>query len=207
MLKRSIEAVCRATIALAIVWVAACAAPSNVPSQAGTGAAAAANSSQSPDASAPKAEFRLGSGDKIHVIVFNADKLSGDYDIDLSGSIVMPLIGVVPAAGVVPTDLADTIAKRLKDQHFMDDPQVSIQVISTRPFYVLGEVQKPGEYPYRAGLTINSAVATAGGFTFRAEQDYIYILRYGEGTETKIKMSPSIPIFPGDIVRVDNRFF
>jgi polysaccharide export outer membrane protein len=80
-------------------------------------------------------------------------------------------------------------------------------VISTRPFYVLGEVTKPGEYPYRAGLTINSAVATAGGFTFRAEQDYIYIQRYGEGAETKIKMSPSVPVFPGDIVRVDNRFF
>jgi len=89
----------------------------------------------------------------------------------------------------------------------MDDPQVSIQVISTRPFYVLGEVKNPGEYPYRAALTVNSAVAAAGGFTYRADQDYVFIQRYGESKETKIRMSPAIPVYPGDIVRVDNRFF
>ncbi|HZB93506.1 MAG TPA: polysaccharide biosynthesis/export family protein [Stellaceae bacterium] len=157
-----------------------------------------------PDANAP---FRLGSGDRIRVKVFGADQISGDYDIDLSGGLALPLAGTIHAAGKTPAELGNDIAAQLREQHLVDKPQVSIEVIATRPFYILGEVEKPGEYPYRAGLNIVSAVATAGGFRYRADQDFVYVRRGGQGPEIKVPFASAAPIFPGDIIRVPAHYF
>jgi polysaccharide export outer membrane protein len=158
-------------------------------------------------ASVPVREFRLGSGDKIRVVVFGADKLGGEYTVELDGSVSLPLIGVVPASGGSLADLQGRIATRLRQEKLVDDPQVSVELLETRPFYILGEVEKPGEYPYRAGLNVISAVATAGGFKYRADQDYIYLRRAGEQQEAKVPMASAAPVYPGDIVRVPGRFF
>lgn len=151
--------------------------------------------------------FRLGSGDKVRVKVFGADQISGDYEVDLSGGLAMPLAGTIAASGKTPAELGNEIATQLREQHLVDKAQVSVEVVSTRPFYILGEVEKPGEYPYRAGLNIVSAVATAGGFRYRADESYVYVRRGGQGEETKIPFDSAAPIFPGDIIRVPAHYF
>lgn len=169
--------------------------------------AGAAQAYQAPNAAEASAPFRLGSGDRIRVKVFGAEQISGDYDIDLSGGLALPLAGTIHAAGKTPAELGSDIAAQLHEQHLVDKPQVSIEVIATRPFYILGEVEKPGEYPYRAGLNIVSAVATAGGFRYRADQGFVYVRRGGQGPEVKVPFASAAPIFPGDIIRVPARYF
>jgi polysaccharide export outer membrane protein len=172
-------------------------APQNLPGNQGQ----TTLSSQSPG------EFRLGSGDKVHVTVFGADQISGDYTVDPSGNLSVPLAGTIPAIGVTPPDLGTRIATKLRDQRMVTNPEVSVEVVSTRPFYILGEVEKPGEYPFRSGLNIVSAVATAGGFKYRADQDFVFVRRGGQGTEIRVPFASAAPIFPGDIIRIPGRFF
>jgi polysaccharide biosynthesis/export protein len=155
----------------------------------------------------PAGEFLLGSGDRVRINVFGADQISGEYQVDLSGGLAVPLAGTIPAIGITPKQLGDRIAARLREQHMMENAQVSIEVLATRPFYILGEVEKPGEYPFHAGLNIVSAVATAGGFRYRADQDYVLIRRGGQDEEVRVPFASAAPIFPGDIVRVPGRFF
>jgi protein involved in polysaccharide export with SLBB domain len=155
----------------------------------------------------PPGEFKLGSGDKVRINVFGADQISGEYQVDLSGGLAVPLAGTIPATGSTPKELGDRIAARLREQHMIDNPQVSVEVLSTRPFYVLGEVEKPGEYPFHAGLNIVSAVATAGGFRYRADQSYVLVRHSGEASEAKVPFASAAPIFPGDIIRIPGRVF
>jgi protein involved in polysaccharide export with SLBB domain len=152
-------------------------------------------------------EFLLGSGDRVRINVFGAEQISGEYQVDLSGGLAVPLAGTIPALGITPKELGDRIAAKLREQHMMDNAQVSIEVLSTRPFYILGEVEKPGEYPFHAGLNIVSAVATAGGFRYRADQTYVLVRRGGQDDEVRVPFASAAPIFPGDIVRVPGRFF
>ena len=196
-----------AIIAVVTFLVAACVASSDTSTLASRSSNRLTTGGAPADEGAQQGEFRLGSGDKVRVNVFDAEKLSGEYDIDLSGTLVMPLIGAIPAAGSTPPELADKVARRLRDEHLMDNPQVTIQVLSARPFYILGEVDKPGEYPYRAGLNVVSAIATGGGFKYRADEDYVFIQRYGETKEVKVPVSGAVPVYPGDIVRVPRVFF
>jgi protein involved in polysaccharide export with SLBB domain len=155
----------------------------------------------------PPAEFLLGSGDRVRINVFGADQISGEYQVDLSGGLAVPLAGTIPAIGITPKELGDRIAAKLREQHMMDNAQVSVEVLATRPFYILGEVEKPGEYLFHAGLNIVSAVATAGGFRYRADQTYVLIRRGGQDDEVRVPFSSAAPIFPGDIIRVPGRFF
>jgi protein involved in polysaccharide export with SLBB domain len=152
-------------------------------------------------------DFTLGSGDKIRVTIFGADQLSGEYDVDLGGSISLPLIGPVPAAGKTLDQVKIAITQRLREKNLMNDPQVSTAMVSARPFYILGEVQKPGEYPYHGGLNIISAIATASGFTYRADQDYVFVRRAGQPDEIKVPLASALPLGPGDIVRIPSREF
>jgi polysaccharide biosynthesis/export protein len=155
----------------------------------------------------PSGEFLLGSGDRVRINVFGADQISGEYQLDLSGGLAVPLAGTIPANGITPKELGDRIAARLREQHMIDNPQVSVEVLATRPFYILGEVEKPGEYPFHAGLNIVSAVATAGGFRYRADQTYVLIRHGGQDEEVRVPFASAAPVFPGDIIRVPGRFF
>lgn len=158
-------------------------------------------------ASGAPQQFQLGPGDRVHITVFGADQVSGDYQIDFAGNVAVPLAGTIPAAGVTSIELADRVATRLRDQHLIDNPRVSVEVISTRPIYVLGEVEKPGEYSYQAGLNVVSAVAVAGGFKYRADQDFVFVRRGGKGEEVKVPFSSAAPVYPGDIIRIPDRNF
>ena len=202
------KAIARAVLVLAILCVAGCAGGRNINTQPMTQNSAATAGPAAPAAPVPPPdEMRLDSGDKVRVAVVGADTLNGEYDVDLSGSIGLPLIGAVAAAGNTPKQLEAAIARKLRDQKLMDNPQISVGLVSGRPFYALGEVKSPGEYPYRAGLNIINAVATAGGFTNRAEQEFVFLRRAGQPDELKVPLASAMPMGPGDIIRVPLRVF
>jgi protein involved in polysaccharide export with SLBB domain len=151
--------------------------------------------------------YRLGPGDKLRVTTFNEPNLSGEFVIAGSGSLAMPLAGDIPARGLTPDELQKAIAARLEAGGFVRSPQVSAEVIEYRPYYILGEVTKPGQYPFTIGLTVSKAVATAGGFSYRANQRKVLITRDGSTEEVEVQLTASTPIGPGDTIRIAERYF
>jgi protein involved in polysaccharide export with SLBB domain len=145
-------------------------------------------------------------GDKIKVTVYGEDNLNGIYDVDPSGSISIPLAGTVRAAGRSKGELQREIARRYKSE-YLQDPKVTVEVVSFRPIYVLGEAEHPGEYPYKSGLNLISAVTTAGGFTYRANRDFVLIQHSGEEVWRQYPLSASVAIVPGDLIRIPERYF
>jgi protein involved in polysaccharide export with SLBB domain len=154
----------------------------------------------------PASEIKVAAGDKLHITVFGEEKLTGDYQIDTGGFLALPLAGTIKAAGQTTPQLEKSLEARFKGT-YLRDPKVTVEVLTFRPFYVLGEVQKPGEYPYRAGLNVLSAIAIAGGATYRANTSEVLIQRAGTTTMQKFPQSPEIAVMPGDLVRVPERFF
>jgi protein involved in polysaccharide export with SLBB domain len=154
----------------------------------------------------PGFEYKLGSGDKVRIIVFGQTDLSGEFSLDGSGAISIPLIGKIDALNLTTAELEQAIATRLKDG-YLNDPRVSAQVLNFRPFFILGEVNKPGEYPYADGMTILKAVATAGGHTYRADQRRVFIKRAESGKEEAVPVTSNTPVHPGDTIRIPERFF
>lgn len=161
---------------------------------------------QSQTAVAPGAvEYRLGSGDRVRITVFGEDDLTGDFELDGSGMFSFPLVGTVNAQNQTVRELEGTIADLLLDG-FLRNPQVSVEVLNYRPFYIVGEVNEPGSYSYRAGMTVINAVAMAGGFTFRADEDDIEITRRA-ASQQSLAAGPLTIVMPGDVVKVKERFF
>lgn len=159
---------------------------------------------KSPDA--VESSYALGSGDKLRVNVFGEADLSGEFVVDDSGFVRLPLIGQIPAGGRTVRQLEQDIAARLGAQ-YLRDPRVSIEVMSRRPFYIIGEVNKPGEYPFVAGMSVINAVAMAGGYTYRANESSVYIKRKGASEEEKFPADDTTKLLPGDIVNVVERWF
>lgn len=152
------------------------------------------------------ANYVLGSGDRVRVIVYGETSLTGEFFVSPQGVVSYPLIGEVQAAGrTLPEFIAD-IEGRLK-QGYVNEPRVSAEVLSYRPFYILGEVTRPGTYPYSSDMTVMNAVATAGGYTYRANRGNVFIKRMGETNEQKIKLRPDTMVEPGDTVRIGERLF
>src|SRR4051812_5823430 len=149
---------------------------------------------------------QLQAGEKIRVTVFGENSLSGEYQIDPSGFISLPLAGTVKAAGLTQNDLAKELEASLRSG-YLKDPKVTVSILEFRPFFILGEVEKPGSYPYSSGLNVMSAIATAGGTTYRASQSTVLIQHAGEGEMHTYDASQSIPILPGDIIQVPRRYF
>ncbi len=154
----------------------------------------------------PNAPYTLGSGDRVRVIVFGQEALSNSYSVDGSGHIEMPLIGVVAAQGKTTAELGRDIETKLRDG-FLRDPHVSVEVEAFRPFFVLGEVTTPGQYPYVNGMTAETAVAIAGGFTPRAYKDTVDVTRMINGVQANGQMPIKYPVQPGDTIIVSERFF
>jgi protein involved in polysaccharide export with SLBB domain len=151
-------------------------------------------------------ELRLAPGDKVRVTVFGEDRLSGEYQIDNAGMLSVPLAGTIQGAGLTKPELEQAITVQLKNQ-YLRNPKVTVDVVSYRPFYVLGEVQKPGEYQFRSGLNVLSAIAIAGGATYRANTSKVMIQRSGSKEMTEYPQATSVLVMPGDVVRVPERFF
>ena len=159
-----------------------------------------------PSALAIDPVYRLDSGDKVRITVFGEDDLSGRFEVSGEGVISMPLIGAVSAAGRSLSELQDGIADRLRDG-YLKNPRVSAEVLNYRPFYIVGEVKDPGSYSYVSGMTVLNAVALGGGFTYRADKEDIQIIRGTDRTRTPELATPDSVVLPGDIVRVEERFF
>ncbi len=177
-------------------------------STSATAPAAAPPSVEAATAEVEKAieDYKLGSTDQVRVIVFGEDALSGQFSVGSTGKMAMPLIGDVQAAGMTITQLQTEIADALK-QGYLKDPKVSAEVMTYRPFYILGEVNKPGTYPYTTGLTVQNAVATANGYTYRANTKKVFIKRESEKDEKAYPLSSTIPVAPGDTIRIGERLF
>jgi len=157
-------------------------------------------------ADADAKSYRLGPGDKLNIITFDETQLTGVFSVNSNGAVSLPWVGDVPALGRTETQVRDDIVARLKDG-FILNPQVSVQVLTLRPFYILGEVNKPGEYPYVSGLTVMAAVATAQGFTYRANQHKVYIKHAGQPAEVKVPLTAATEVQVGDTVRIVERYF
>lgn len=156
-------------------------------------------------------DFRVGVGDKIRVTVFGADKIGGEATVGADGSIYMPLVGAIGVTGKTLSEIAVAVGNRLREEKMVDRPQVSVTLVEARPFFIYGEIVKSGSYPYFPGLNVLSAIATAGGFTYRAKEDHVFVRRGGNGTETYVDITdpkaPPTPVYPGDIIRVPGRLF
>jgi polysaccharide export outer membrane protein len=150
--------------------------------------------------------YTLGSGDRLRVIVFGQDSLSNSYAVDGSGKIFMPLIGVVSAYGQTTESLARGIEAKLRDG-YLREPKVSVEVEAYRPFFVLGEVTTPGQYPYINGMTAETAVAVAGGFTPRGYQGSVDLTRVISGHLVTGNVPMTYIVRPGDTIVVRERFF
>ena len=149
--------------------------------------------------------YRLGAGDKLRITVYKEDEISGEYEVDSSGNLSLKLIGTLSAAGHTLPELSRIIENKLRDGYLLD-PRVAIDVLNYRPFYVLGEVNTPGSYPYVAGITVLKAIALAGGYTFRARTNKIELIRASD-PEKPILVDQNTLLLPGDIVRIKERFF
>lgn len=155
---------------------------------------------------ANEAEYRLGTGDELGVTVFGHPDLSGKFHVGSNGTIAMPLIGEVRVAQMTLRQAEQQIVSRLKPD-YLRNPQVSIDVLNYRPFYIIGEVRNPGSYPYVGGMTVVNAVAMAGGFTYRARESRIQIQRAGSPDGKMESAGPETRVFPGDVIQVPERFF
>jgi polysaccharide export outer membrane protein len=180
------------SIALATATLAGCAGPDNLP----------------PIESTTEESYRLDTGDQLRVVVFNQDQLSGDYTVGGDGAISMPLVGGVPVRGMTTSELEASLVQRLsEEQDILVNPSVNVQVQAYRPFYILGEVRAPGQYPAVHQGTVLSAVAIAGGFTYRARTDYVSITRKSGDQAVEQRADRDTIVQPGDVIYVYERYF
>ncbi len=150
--------------------------------------------------------YLLGPGDRLRVKVYSDPDMSGEYEINSGGSVSLPLVGDVKASGLTTRQLEQTLAARMKGK-VANEPHVSVEIASYAPFYIYGEVKKAGEYPYRPGLTVADAVATAGGLTYRANERKISVRRAGSSAEYFVPIGAPVKVYPGDTIRVAESFF
>jgi polysaccharide export outer membrane protein len=151
--------------------------------------------------------YTLDSGDRLRVVVFGQEGLSNTYIVDAAGKIALPLIGAVSARGCTTTQLARLVADRLKSGGYVREPHVAVEVEVYRPFFILGEVVAPGQYPYIPNMTVETAVAIAGGFTPRAYRWDAEISRSQSGVTGRQKVPMIAPVRPGDTVTIGERWF
>ena len=151
--------------------------------------------------------YRLGPGDQVRIIVVGEENLTGEFRVNDSGNVALPLVGAVHAAGLTSGGLEAAVGADLRKYKLVSNPSVAVEVIAYRPIYVLGEVNKPGQYSYQPGMTVVTAVAVAGGFTYRAVEGYAAIVRTADGTAVEGRASRQSFVQPGDVITVFERRF
>jgi polysaccharide export outer membrane protein len=152
-------------------------------------------------------EYILGPADQIRIITFGEEQLTGEFGVDASGDIALPLVGTIHAAGLTPRQLSSAITSALLQSKLYQNPSVSVEVVAYRPVFVLGEVSKPGQYPYQPGMSVVTAVAVAGGFTYRAKTDRFTIVRSTTGKPVEGSALRDTQVQPGDVITVAERIF
>ena len=163
-------------------------------------------SAQTPPSASSEASYILGPNDRINFRRHGESDITGEYEINNSGQVSIPLAGHIKAAGATTRQLEKAIASALA-KGIVRDPRVNVEIAQYRPYYILGEVKKSGEYPYRHGLTVMDAVASAGGFTYRANENKVLLRRSGAGAEETYPLDAPVPVFPGDNIRIPERYF
>lgn len=153
-------------------------------------------------------QYRLGSGDRLSIVFFgkHVGDLSGEYEIDGAGRIPMPLVGSIRVQGLTVPE-AEAAIKDAYKPDYVKEPRLSIQVLNYRPFYIMGQVNSPGSYPYVNGITVLEAVVIAGGFTKRAKESRMQIIRGTDATRSKQDATPDTVILPGDVIEIPQRYF
>ena len=152
------------------------------------------------------APYRLASGDRLRVIVFGQENLSNSFSVDGAGDVALPLVGLVRAQGLTAAEFGQVVEARLR-QGYLRDPSVSVEVEAYRPFFVLGEVTVAGQYPFVNGMTVQNAVAVAGGFTPRGAQDSVDLTRIVDGRPITASVPLTFAVRPGDTIQARERFF
>lgn len=192
-----------ATLLLSLGILAGCGSDGPPPVPPGSAAVVPSVPGQEVDA---VAGYRLGPGDQLRITVFRHEDLSGEFQLDGEGEFSLPLVGEIKAGGKVARNLEGDIEDAFRDGGYLVNPQVSLEVLNFRPFYILGEVNQPGSYPYVSGMTVINAIALAGGYTYRASQGSISVQRGGSEGK-KVSVGPTSQVLPGDIISVPERFF
>jgi polysaccharide biosynthesis/export protein len=163
-------------------------------------------SAQTQQAATSADGYILGPNDRIRLKVYGESDITGEYEIGSTGNVSIPLAGHIRAAGATTRQLEKAIAAALA-KGIVRDPRVNVEIAQYRPYYILGEVKKSGEYPYRLGLTVMDAVASAGGFTYRANENKVFLRRAGAGAEETHALDAPVPVYPGDNIRIPERYF
>jgi len=172
----------------------------------GAGLTTPASAQTQPPPAVTADSYVLGPNDRVRLKVYGEPDIAGEYEIDSGGQVSVPLAGHVKAAGLTTKQLERAIAAALS-KGIVRDPRVNVEIALYRPYYILGEVKKSGEYPYRLGLTVMDAVASAGGFTYRANENKVFLRRSGAGAEETYPLDAPILVFPGDNIRIPERYF
>ena len=157
-------------------------------------------------ATAAVAVPRFQGGEKIHITVFNEPTLSGDYDVDPNGMVSLPLAGTIRAVGLTQPQFEQELAKKFRSE-YLRDPKVTVTILQYRAIYLVGEVEKQGEYPYKPGLNVLTALAMAGGGTYRANRNYVLIQHIGDKGMKEYPQTSATLVLPGDLIRVPERYF
>jgi polysaccharide export outer membrane protein len=152
------------------------------------------------------ASYHLGGGDKLKITVFNQEDMNGEYTVDGAGNVSLPLIGTVAAKGLTLAEFENRLKGKLSPDYLLN-PKIAIQVLNYRPFYILGEVKKPDSYPYVSGMTYLTAVAIAGGYTYRAKENVAYVIHASNPEQKEVETKLEEAVQPGDIIRIDERLF
>lgn len=190
---------------IVLVALVACTSGARLPlPPVGTEGPAGAEALIDEKSAAPSLVYRLGSGDKLRVIVFGEEDLSGEFEVDGMGIVSLPLIGLIEAQGVTLRSFERTVQAMLSEG-YLKDPRVSAEVLNYRPFYIIGEIEEGGEYPFVSGMNVLNAVALAGGYTYRGNTNKAFITRRGHDRE--FLAVPRTAVYPGDVIRVPERFF
>ncbi len=153
------------------------------------------------------AEYLLGTGDTVRVITFDDPRLTGEFRVNDAGRISLPLVGSIPAAGRSPRDVEAGIAEAMRRANLFRNPSIAVEVVTYRPIFVLGQVERPGQFAYQPGMTVLTSVAIAGGFTYRAFQDEVSVTRTTDGVATESRAGRAAFLKPGDVVTVFERRF
>jgi polysaccharide export outer membrane protein len=151
-------------------------------------------------------DYRLGPGDRLRIAVFGEADLTGEFVVNSLGAVSYPLIGSVPAQGQTVPEFTESLAELLRNG-YVRQPLITVEVLNYRPYYILGEVGSPGTYAYIGGLTVMNAVATAGGFTYRANTRQVFIRHAGADNEVAVALTSDTLVQPGDTIRIPERRF
>jgi polysaccharide export outer membrane protein len=151
--------------------------------------------------------YHLGPGDVVRLITYGEDQLTGEFRVSDAGTVSLPLLGSIKAAGLSPDELAAQVGEALIQASLLKLPSVSAEIVAYRPVFVMGEVSKPGQYAYQPGMTMATAAAVAGGFTYRAVQDYASVIRIDDGKAREAKARREAFVQPGDVITVYERRF